>query len=490
MFILNKLTMKQLTISVLLAVFLTACGDFGNINSDPNNPDEARTDLLMTQAQKNVGTYIGATQGTLYVQYFSETQYTGASRYSSTNFNFTGWYVGVLQDLQTIIDLNTDDATRNTSSVLSGGSNNNQIAVARILKAYFFQMVTDRWGMVPYSEALKGEANLVPKYDSQSAIYEDLLAELAAAVDRMDGGQGPTGDFIFNGDMEKWRAFANTLRMRVALRISDVNATLAESGFTAARDAGHLAENAIFQFLPNANDENPWFSRYRTRTDYAISKPMADTMKLYDDIRLTVYADPAPDADNGDETVTMDEIVGMPYGLTQEGAGAITNAAISFPGQAIRGQESGLPIFTMAEINLMLAEAVERGWISGNAQDYYEAAIQASWQQWGVYGDGTDYSNYISQPDIAYNSAQWREKIGFQKWIALFPQGYEAWAEWRRLDYPELEPAAVPANESGEIPVRQGYPGTEPELNSENYEAAVSSQGPDKLSTPLWWDMN
>ena len=486
------LTMKNAMVTVLVTVLLVGCGDFGNINKDPNNPSEVKTELLLTNAQRNINIVVGAVTGTLYVQYIGETQYPTASRYGTINFDFNGWYNGPLEDLQTIIELNSNEET--AGDVLSGGSNANQIAVARILQTYFFHLITDRWGMAPYSEALQGRENLQPAYDSQQAIYSGMITELKEAANQIQTGQaGVSGDILFSGDMEKWRRFANTLRMRVAMRLSEVDTSTASSEVADAINSGLIQESIMYPYLDNANNENPWFARFRTRTDYAITKFMADTMKSLGDMRLTAYAEPAPDADNGDGMVELSEIVGIPYGL--EDPGSIPNTAISFPGRAIGAagpevgiQDAPLPIITMAEVNFTKAEAAQRGWISGNAEDFYNQGIEASWKQWGVYGDGSDYNDYITDPAVAYDASEWQRMIGYQKWLALFPLGYEAWAEWRRLDYPELTPSPAPLNNSGEIPVRHGYPTSESELNTQSYEAAVSSQGPDELSTPLWWD--
>jgi hypothetical protein len=491
----KKIRMSLFRVSAIAIVIVTltaGCDDFGNLNVDPNNPSVVRTELLLTSAQRSMSDVIGAFTGVLYVQYLAETQYTEDSQYQSTTFDFNAWYTGPLQDLQTIIDLNTDDETR--SDALSGGSNNNQIAVARILKVYFFQMMTDRWGMIPYTAALQGNANLSPAYDTQEAIYLDMINELKEAVSQMDGGPGVRGDILFSGDMQRWARFANSLRMRVAIRLSDVAPTVAAAEFSNAYNAGIITEDVMYPYLAEASNENPWYTRFRTRTDYAISDVMTDAMIPLEDYRITRYANPAADLDDGDGITTFAEIEGMPYGARN--AGEIPNAAISFPGSAIGAggpgvgeQNANLPIITLAELHFSLSEAVERGWVTGNAQQFYNDGIEASWRQWDVYDDA-NLSSYMAQAEVVYSSAQWREKIGFQKWIALFPLGYEAWAEWRRLGEPNLDPHPFALNNSGLIPVRHAYPTTEAQLNKSNYDSAISSQGPDTGDTRLWWDVN
>ncbi|MDZ7807939.1 MAG: SusD/RagB family nutrient-binding outer membrane lipoprotein [Gracilimonas sp.] len=483
---------KKLVLVMLLTGLFMSCDDFGSINTDPNNPSQVRTELLLTNAQRSMSNKVGAVMGTIWAQYITETQYTEAQEYREVNANFNGWYTGPLQDLQTIIDLNSNAET--ASDVLSGGSNANQIAVARILKAYFYQMITDRWGMVPYSEALQGSENFQPAYDLQETIYTDIIAELKAAAEQIDlGSAAVVGDILFQGDMQKWINFANSLRARAALRLSETTGatlTLAENEFADAISDGVITEDVLYPYLTSADNENPWYTRFRTRTDYAISKTMADFMIGISDDRILVYANPAPNFSNNDAEVEFSEISGMPF---MANAGDTTNAYISFPGSAIGAggpgvgiQDAPLPIITVAEMELAQAEAVERTWIAGVAEEHYLAGIEASWNQWGVYGDGIDFATYIAQPEVAYDTNNWEELIGEQKWIALFPNGYEAWSEWRRLGFPVLTPN--PFGVLNQIPLRFTYPTSEVTNNKDNYNAAVSAQGPDEPLTPVWWD--
>lgn len=474
----------------LLAILLSSCDDFGSLNNDPNSPSQVRTELLLTNAETSISDAIAAPIPTLYVQYIAETQYTDDQEYRSTNASFNGWYTGPLQNLQTIIDLNSDEATRN--DVLSGGSNNNQIAVARILKVYFYQMMTDRWGMIPYSEALQGSQNFAPSYDRQMAIYEDLFTELEEAVTQIDDGPPVNGDILFSGDMDQWVRFANSLRARAALRLADAAPEMAEAEFTAAYNAGLIDEDVLYPYLAEANNENPWYTRFQTRTDYAIHITIADYMKELEDHRILKYANPAPNYSDSDGQVSFDEIRGMPFLLD---AGELTNDEISFPGAAIGAggpsvgqQDAPLPIITVAEMNFAVAEAIERGWVAGSAAEFYESGIRASWQQWGVY-DEDNFAAYMAQPEVEYGTDIWQAQIGTQKWVALFPSGYEAWSEWRRLGYPELEPNPFGVGAEPQIPARYTYPSSETNLNSANYEEAVDIQGPDTPATRVEWDV-
>lgn len=469
----------KISLMALLMLAGVSCSDFGDINNDPNNTTSVAPEVLLTNVLRNVAAVVDRPTAILYVQQLSETQYTDASRYSTVNFNFNGWYTGPLADLDHIIELNSNDAT--ALDAQASGSNANQIAVARILKAYFFHFMTDRWGPLPYTQALQGRDNLRPPYDTQETIYMDLLNELNEAVAQMDGGAGVDGDFILGGDMDMWAVFANTLRMKMALRLSEVDPATAQAQFADAVADGVISSNdqdIMYPFLAETNNQNPWFGRFITRTDYAISDVMTDYLKPLGDPRLEVFADPAPN---------YGDVRGMPYGI--ENAGDIPNDEVSFPGfPAVRGQDAPLSIMTYSETLFAQAEGVVKGWINGDAQSLYEDAIRASWRQWGVY-DEDAFNTYIAQPEVAWDAGNAMELIHNQKWVALFLNGFEAWSEWRRTGYPELDPAPVPLSSQPEIPIRHGYPTSERDLNSDNYTQGVSLLGgEDDLHTPLWWD--
>jgi len=283
--------------------------------------------------------------------------------------------------------------------------------------------------------------------------------------------------------------------MRIALRMSDAASSTAKSEFESAV-ANHIDADVMYPYLAEASNQNPWYGRFQTRTDYAISDVLVDYMKAIGDERLLMYAEPAPNFDDDDGVVEFDDIAGMPYDTPNPGN--ITNAEVSFPsryigaaGPGVGIQNAALPILTLSEALFMKAEAKQKGWtVTGNAADLYEAAIQASWEQWGVY-DAGKFATYMAQAGVAYDAANYKKSIGEQKWLALYPLGYEAWAEWRRLDYPQLTPHSLALNDSKEIPVRHAYPTTETQLNKANYDDAVKSLGgADDDQSKLWWDKN
>lgn len=467
-----------------VAVFSCKPGDFGTTNINPNASETPVTSALLTNVlnQSARGFTITATEPDLYVQYIANSQYPEASLYSTVNADFGGYYSSPLYDLQNIINYNTNSATKNSVAIY--GSNNNQIAIARIMKAYFFQVVTDRWGDVPYLEALKGFPT--PKYDTQQSIYTDLFKELKEASAQFDGGTTVQGDILFSGSASKWKKFANSLRMVLALRLSKVDPTTGKSEFASALAdaAGSIAtnsDNAAFAYLNNTDFRSPWAAAYDGRDDFGVSNVFVGALQTSSDPRLPALV----------AKISTGSYLGIPYGLKRDLLISWTgqNSQYSRPGSAIVQADSKGYILSAAQMLLTRAEAAQRGWTTEDATTLYNSAIRASFEQWGVY-DATTYATYIASSGVSLAGGNALQKIGTQKWIALYPNGYEAWAEWRRTGYPALTPTPYAVNVSKQIPRRYGYPTSEQTLNKTNYDAAVSRlSGGDTHDARVWWDV-
>lgn len=472
---------------ILVLTGLMSCNEFGDVNDNPNAPTFVGTENLLSGALAQVGGQIGAstyrssgmiggTFGELYVQHLSQITYTEDSRYQSTRTGWNFWYNVPLSNLNQVIALNSGE---NASKYLSGGSNSNQIGVARIAKAYFYNQLTERYGGIPYSQALKGDENvLLPSYDSEADVYTDLFKELKEASAQLDGGS-VAGDIIFGGNTNAWKKFANTLRAQIALKLADVDPSNAKAQFLEAYNSGLLDNGVMYDYLPEEANENPWYNRFRTRTDFGVSSTLVDYLVATNDPRLMSFADPAKDSGT---------IVPMPYGLESS---EYAPSSVSFPNSTyMKAQDRDIPIISAAQVALMKTEAAARGWISGDAAMYYAEAVKASFAQWGVSADKAD--EYLAQDAVKYDAANWKKSLGMQSWVSLYGQGYEAWREWRKFDYPQLTPAENPLNPSQDVPVREMYPATEQNLNTANYDAAVSSLlgGKDSDGVKLWWDVN
>ncbi len=458
--------------------------DFGDMNQDPNKttapiPSALLTNVISTMGRDLVFDAGGVNSGAaLYAQLFSETQYTEVSRYNKPTYNYDNpYYVGPLMDLQNIINYNSDPATASIAAQF--GSNKNQIAVARILKAHYFKFLTDAVGDMPYFNALKGTGT-VP-YDKQQDIYNDLLKELKEAVDQFDNGVSSKGDILFGGDNAKWKKYANSLRLLIALNLQKIDPTKGKAEFNAAltHSAGVIASNAdnVVIAYPGGNYPNVFFNYYNItqRKDYAISKTMTDRLSSTSDPRLAAYAVNS---------------TGFPYGLTRDNAVAFANANPNWSfilAEPYRGDASPVVVIGAANIDLARAEAGQLGWTTENVATLYSAGIQHSFEQWGVYNPGS-FASYMASGAVALTAGTEMQKIATQEWLAWYPNGLEAWNVTRRTGFPVLTPA--PGLTS--IPRRMPYGTNDYSLNPANAQDAASRYTVNGVSDSqygrVWWD--
>lgn len=483
-----KKSFKSILI-VAAAVLFSTCSlsDFGDLNRNPNATTIPVTSALLTNVLSGLGGWTQGMNEGLYSQYFSETQYTDASLYSIIQVNFTGNYSGAMYDLQNIIDNNTNPDTKD--EVLANGSNANQIAVARILLVYHYIHQTDRFGDVPYSEALTGNAK--PVYDTQADIYKGFYKELKEAIAQFDNGLAAQGDILFDGDKTKWKKFANSLRLILAMRLSKADATLGKAEFAAAfaDPAGYLSSAAddVTVYYPGAAFKNPWFNLYDGRKDYAISTVMVDQLKAWNDPRLQAFGNPN----------AQGIVKGVPYGLTRDAAIAFTNANADWSqilAPKWRTQSSPLVVLSASQVLLTIAEAIHLGWVSGDKAKFYADGIKASWERWEVY-DEQRFLGYIQPTGIGTElialtgDASDLQKINLQKWVAIYPDGRSGWTEWRRTNTPVLTPTPSAVSTSKLIPRRFSYPSVEYNPNRANLDAALGRLGTaDNQDGRVWWD--
>lgn len=493
--------MKKIkTIAIFLAASLitTSCDtvDFGDINTDPNSPTTAVPSQLLTQAQKYIGGtenntkskydvygVLNAQEGLLYTQQLTQGQYPSYAKYSITEASYNRWYINPLQNLNKIIEINQGELAEQNRAY---GNNNNQIAVAKLLRAYFLNYMTDTWGAIPYSEAFKGIKGSQAKFDSQESIYNTIFADIDDAIDRINNGKGSVGDFIFGGNMDKWKTFANTMKLVFAMRISDANPTLAKTKFEEAVASGSLinsnANNLLYPYGNSEDSDNPWEDRFESREDYMLSETLVESLRSKLDPRLFKYGDASRTgtASNPKFLNNIDsKYVGGPNGKVNGN----TQDYSLITSKIIKVKAYKAPIYTLAQTKLTLAEGALKGWNAGgkSAEKLLKEGIEASMKQWGV--DNTDITKYTKA-----NTSATIKDIAYEKWVALFMNGHEAWAEWRRLDYPELTPSIYAATQK--IPLRHAYSSSVSDNNPDNYAKVIQEQGEDTNYTKLWWDKN
>lgn len=473
-------SVKFLTIIASASLLVTSCKKFGDTNVNPNGTETPSTAALLSNVEAGLGGLSTQTRDGLYAQYFSETQYTEVSLYALPKLDFDGTYSGALYDLQNIIVYNTD--ADKIPSAAKFGSANNQIAIARILKAYIYWTLTDRWGDIPYSEALKGKEDLTPKFDSQESIYKDLVKELTEASNQFDAGRAPDGDFLFKGSGASWKKVANSLRMLIALRTSKIYPNAgdwAATEFAAAyTDAdGYIddnSENLTLTYPGTAAFRNPWFNLYNGRSDFAESELMTNYMASLSDPRQAAF---------GTSTT------GFPYGLTRPQAVAFGDAHPSYAkimSATFQAAPAPAPVITASHVLLAAAEAAQRGWIAATPATLYQQGIAASWAQWSVTGD---IAAYTGNTNVDLGTGNALGKIQLQQYFAYYPDGRQAWANWRRTNVPALVPTPNATNAGGQIPRRFTYGSITYSVNTENTNEAVGKlTGGDTPDARVWWD--
>jgi hypothetical protein len=470
---------------VLLSTSCTKVDDFGNTNVNPAATNNPITSALLTNVLTGMGAYASHNTSSLYCQYYSETQYPDISCYSSNAVSPMATYSGALYDLENIIINNTDEATKATASL--NGSNANQIAIATILKSYIFWWMTDRWGDIPYTQALKGDPNVA--FDTQESIYKDLLKQLADAVAKFDNGAAIKGDIAYNGDIAKWKKLANSMRMLMALRLSKVYpgaADYAATQFKAALSdaAGSIATNADnFKLAyPGGNYRNPYYSMYDGRKDYGESETMTSLLgSMGNDARQSVFG-----ADLNGKASSK----GVPYGRNRDYMTAWTGSNPDYTyvfAPSARQQTTPLHIVRAASVLLARAEAADKGWTSESVSSLYTAGVKASFEQWGL---AAPADAYFANANVALGAPGTNLKpIALQQYIAYYADGVQGWSNWRRTGYPALTPAPDATNSPKVIPRRFMYGTQDYSLNKEGVEAAVAKiSGGDKMDSKVWWD--
>ena len=478
------MTYKYLIIVLfsIALLFLTSCSkELERINQNPNSAEIAKPDYLLTAATKSiVDEYWGISRSSnptsLFVQHWSMIQYTDPDRYILTNNDFQDlWKVGYAN----IVDLNQ------VIKIAEEEKNPNYKGVALVLRSWIYSLLTDNFGDIPFRQSVNIDQYLTPAYDAQKEVYTGILEDLKTAQATLDpNGKSIAGDILYNNNVSLWKKLANSLRLRIALRIADKEPGISKQVLAdiATEGGAYISSNAEIAKLVyvNSPNQNPISNYFDTRDDYRMSKTIVDKLIALKDPRLGIYIAKTKDA-------TPQGYVGLPNGLLVGDASNYGFSKTSRPGAYFLDPHAPAVILSYAELLFDRAEAAARGFTTEDPATLYAQAITASFEQYNI-SDEAAIHEYLAQPAVQYDVNNFRKSIGEQKWIALFGQGLEAFAEWRRLDHPKLAPAAAGVLD-GRIPVRFIYPGIEQSLNGHNYKSAIDHQGPDLLTTKLWFDV-
>lgn len=517
-------TIKYILFSLVLTLAMAGCTEnFDDLNSSPNSPEKVPSSTLMVNAQFRLcqdirDEWFSGRMVLPWVQYWAQINYTEEDRYQyRENSNNDAWkaiYTD-LMDLQRIIELNTDPATK--GDMLAYGANQNQIAAARILKTWVFALLTETYGPVPYHstgtvdadfQALQATASVIsPVYASQEKIYRDMIKELKEAAAQIDVTKTAftEGDPLLGGDAAMWKKFANSLRLRLAMHMRAKDATFANAQIAEAIASGVMTsndDNATVEFESTATNASPMYQAYivSARTDFAVAMPFVDLLKGVKgpfpakvDPRLFVYAAPkgtaVGDVATGNFTKgAVADYAGQPYGVENHIAAAVKVANVSLPFAPIQATY-GEVFMEYSEVCFLLSEY--NNW----NQAWYEKGIKASMEKWGV--PTADIDAYIAGLPAAS-----KETVLTQKYIALYMQPHEAWTEYRRTGYPKtlIKPNTTYTSQAGtvysfvplvvdatDLPHRIGFSQSEQLLNVTGYASGKTALGgADNMLTKLW----
>ena len=491
-----------------LVAGLTACNNdsLTAVNANPNAPEKVESASLFTNAtigslSRIRGSSFEHGLSGLWAQHYAEIQYAEADlnlpRNATTEAHWTGFYSGPLQDYKQII--------------VQSENQPNLLGPALVMRDFTLQVMTDFWGDLPFSEAGGGSENFTPKYDTQAAIYDTIFTSLSKAASLMTatGVRYGSTDPVYGQAGEdaatqaaQWVKLANSLHARAAMRLSQVDAAKAKAELTKALAGGNVFqgnEDHAFVPWPGGVLANPLCLNWAdspncggTRDDQRISERFVDTLKVTGDPRLAKYALPTGASQKTTGKTACDITYrGFPNGHSSadvknpcDPAGKnFSFSDYSRPTLSIRQEGSPSYIMTYSELLFIEAEAAERGWIAGSAAQLYADAITASMEQWGV--DAASTTAYIAAHPYQGGAAGLKQ-IAYEKWVSLFNLETEAYAEYRRLDFPVLKPG--PEAVTNSIPTRLPYPDIENSLNKSNLVAAQSAQGNTDITGKVWWD--
>lgn len=494
---------------LVLSLGLTGCDtlnlgsdDLSDLNENPNASTEPDINALLANGQREIaGAWFGADPtmrgGNLLAQYTTQNQYAENSVFISEPRvgDFADFY-NPLNDLEQVKAL-----TRAKDEIIP--QDRNTIAVALIHQAWTFQIVTDIYGSIPFDGALKGPDNPSPAYTPQQDIYPQLVDSLDAALGLIDAGApGPSGDLVYGGDMAKWQRFANSLKMRIGMRMSDAAPSVAQDAVESAVGNAFQGndDNAYFEFATSSQHRSTIFENrfVAGRNDFDVADRfvniLTDNYSTVDP-RTPTYVDEA--RENPDKKYN-----GFPTHLAPSDAAGLKaqrrNDFFSKPGDYFLEPDVAAPMMLYDEVQFILAEAANKGWSTPmSAEDHFEEAVRQSINNWNPDASSSQVDSYVSAVMDDLANSEFTQVLGEQKWIALYFQGIQGWSEWRRLDFEGHIQEPKGGWQAGQCnntlwAMRIDYPDGEFSVNEENVRAAANQQfgSPegDIYCNRLWWD--
>ncbi|MEZ5199385.1 MAG: SusD/RagB family nutrient-binding outer membrane lipoprotein [Bacteroidales bacterium] len=513
---------------IIAAIFIFLMGScderFEEMNIDPNAVTADRMDLgtLLASAQLASTIRKDIDQEFIYmepfVQHISSLGITlPGDKYVYDDGKDEKLWDNIYENLQKIEDLLYNIEKDNPEQV-------NLLAMTRIWRVLLYQRLTDTYGDVPYFEAGKGYYNGIvkPKYDKQEDIYYDMLKELDEAISQLDvdSPNFAENDIAYDGDIVKWKKMGNSLMLRTGMRLSNVAPDKAELWVRKAYQGGTFSSNEDNLFISGIDptgsnleliNGSSYFMQQANTTEGQIAETFFKFLSEHNDPRLkhtvALYTDGTESSMNTDPALQK----GLPNGYNSttiqthpsydpDGFSGVFQ--YSTPNRNTYARMDGpRMLLTHAEVSFYLAEASIRGWIDGEAQEFYNKGVYSAMKMLSQYSQDAvinddEIDEYLANNPFLknYSEEEILEQINTQYWAATFMQGNDAWANIRRSGYPKLIPVEYPGADTGggigklgDYPARLRYPEAEYIQNGDNYKEAVSRQGPDNFSTKVWW---
>ncbi|MEO6134849.1 MAG: SusD/RagB family nutrient-binding outer membrane lipoprotein [Ginsengibacter sp.] len=472
----------KIILPVLFLSTISCRKNMTDLNTNTKAPSSVPSYTLFTTAQKNLSDAMATPnpQVNIFIllsQYYAQTTYVTEGNYQIDNTNLPQIWWGLLyrDALNNFAEakklIPTDVKDRDVAR--------NQQDITDIMQVYAWSVLVNTFGNIPYTQALEPNKYPFPVYDDAKTVYYDLLNRLDTSIAGLNINAGSFGsnDLIYNGNVKSWLVFANSLKLKMSMLIADSDPTVSAKKVKEAVNGGVMSlnkDNALFNYLATPPNTNPqWTTVIQSgRIDFVIAESLADSLNKLNDPRRIHY-------------FTTD-ITGSAY---SGGVVGKSNAYANFskPSSQVTAQQVPYIFMDCAETQFLLAEAAARGMdVPGTVSNYYNNGIKASMEYWGA--TTSEANAYLLNPQVAYataNGSTYKEKIGLQKWIALYTRGFDAWTELRRLHYPVL-PKPVAA--ISDFPSRYRYPSGESTSNGINYKAAAAAIGGDLVTTKLFWN--
>lgn len=520
-----------ITLSFAALVMTSSCDDgLEELNENPNSPEFVLTNTIFNYGTKRY-TDVSRSEFNLgrldlnWMEYWGQTAYADEDRYLYRETSAQSLYQNsyfVATEFKTIIDLNEDPETADL--VAAVGNNNNQIAASRIMLAYIFNDLTNFFGDIPYYsygsddpdfQALQVDDIKSPVFASQQKVYADILKELRESADMINVSEPvfTSGDNIFSGDAVKWKRFANSLILRIANRLRAVDANAANDAISGAIQSGVMIsndDNAVQSYETSDDKASPFWVAFNGRTDFAVAAPFVDLLKgdtgTYGaDPRLFEMVAPKAAGINNvkaadyDTSVNVDDYQGIPFAFPV--TNLLPRSTYSYMSSKVLRPDYGVVLMEYAEVQFLRSE------LNNFDQTFYESGVRASLEKWGV-------STVDADAFVANLPAANMENVITQKYVALYMQAHESWAEYRRTGFPDTsilllpgETYTLPADQaaasditsyefvaapgSTDLPFRIRYPQTLQTLNGDNLSDAVSGlPNGDTILSKLFWDVN